>query len=59
MLSSVATDIFGKSGRNIMQAMLESKSLDEDLLSDLVLGKLRRLLLGGRTTRRFTACVCK
>ena len=41
MLSSVATDIFGKSGRNIMQAMLESKPLDEDLLSDLVLGKLR------------------
>lgn len=24
-----------------MQAMLQSKSLDEDLLSDLVLGKLR------------------
>lgn len=41
MLSSVATDIFGKSGMNIMKALLQSKSLDEELLSDLVLGKLR------------------
>ncbi len=41
MLSSVATDIFGKSGMNIMKALLQSKSLDEDLLSVLVLGKLR------------------
>ena len=41
MLSSVATDIFGKSGMNIMKALLQLKSLDEDLLSDLVLGKLR------------------
>lgn len=43
MLSSVATDIFGKSGMNIMKALLQSQSkpLDEELLSDLVLGKLR------------------
>ena len=43
MLSSVATDIFGKSGMNIMKALLQShsKPLDEELLSDLVLGKLR------------------
>jgi transposase len=41
MLSSVASDIFGKSGMNIMKALLQSKPLDEDLLSDLVLGKLR------------------
>lgn len=41
MLSSVATDIFGKSGMNILQALLSSKSFDEDLLSGLVLGKLR------------------
>lgn len=41
MLSSVATDIFGKSGMNIMHALLRSKSFDEDLLSNLVMGKLR------------------
>jgi len=41
MLSSVATNIFGKSGMNIMKALLQSKPLDEDLLSTLVLGKLR------------------
>ncbi|WP_242832527.1 IS110 family transposase [Desulfosporosinus orientis] len=41
MLSSVTTDIFGKSGMNIMKALLQSQPLDEDLLSDLVMGKLR------------------
>lgn len=41
MLSSVATDIFGKSGMNIMKALLQPQPLDEDLLSDLVMGKLR------------------
>jgi transposase len=41
MLSSVATDIFGKSGMNIMHALLQFEPLDEDLLSNLVLGKLR------------------
>lgn len=41
MLSSVATDIFGKSGRAIIEALIEGKDLDEQYLSTLVHGKLR------------------
>lgn len=41
MLSSVASDIFGKSGMNIIRAALNHTSFNEDVLSDLVLGKMR------------------
>lgn len=41
MLSSVATDIFGKSGMNIMNALLEFKDLDDDDVSNMVFGKLK------------------
>lgn len=41
MLSSVATDIFGKSGLNIIHLLLKNKPLHEDDLSDLVYGKLK------------------
>lgn len=41
MLSSVATDIFGKSVRNILEALLRYQDLDEDALSGIVLGKLK------------------
>lgn len=41
MLSSVASDIFGKSGMNIIRAALNHTAFDEEILSDLVLGKMR------------------
>jgi len=41
MLSSVATDIFGKSGMNIIEALIAGTELDEQALSTLVCGKLR------------------
>jgi transposase len=41
MLSSVATDIFGKSGMNIINALLDNTSFDDETVSSLVLGKLR------------------
>ena len=41
MLSSVATDIFGLSGRSIINALLDDQDLDEYSLSKLVHGKLR------------------
>jgi transposase len=41
MLSSVATDIFGKSGINIINALLQYQELDEEALSGIVLGKLK------------------
>lgn len=41
MLSSVATDIFGKSGINIINALLQYQELDEETLSAIVLGKLK------------------
>ena len=41
MLSSVATDIFGKSGINILNALLHYQELDEEALSGIVLGKLK------------------
>lgn len=41
MLSSVATDIFGRSGMAIINAILNDEDLDENSLSNLVHGKLR------------------
>lgn len=43
MLSSVATDTFGKSGRAIIDALLADKEMEltAELLQDLVFGKLR------------------
>jgi hypothetical protein len=41
MISSVATDIFGKSGRAIIDALIEGTDLDKQALSTLVHGKLR------------------
>lgn len=41
MLSSVASDIFGKSGMNIIHAALNHTTFDEEVLSDLVLGKMK------------------
>ena len=41
MLSSVATDIFGRSGMNIINALLQYQELDEQALSGIVLGKLK------------------
>ena len=41
MLSSVATDIFGKSGINIINALLQYQELDDEALSGIVLGKLK------------------
>lgn len=42
MLSSVATDIFGLSGMSIINAMLNDEDLNENSLSKLVHGKLRK-----------------
>lgn len=41
MISSVATDTFGKSGMAIMEALLNEQEITEDLLEIIVLGKLR------------------
>jgi transposase len=41
MLSSVATDIFGKSGMNIIRALFEGGEMDEETLSKMVYGKLK------------------
>jgi transposase len=41
MISSVATDTFGKSGIAIINALLSGEDLTEDLLQVIVLGKLR------------------
>ena len=41
MLSSVSTDIFGKSGMNIIHELFEDISMDEESLSKLVYGKLK------------------
>lgn len=41
MLSSVATDTFGKSGMAIINALLDDQELTEDMLRVIVLGKLR------------------
>jgi len=41
MISSVATDTFGKSGMNIIFALLAKEEITEDLLQLIVLGKLR------------------
>lgn len=41
MLSSVATDIFGKSGMNIIHALFEGGEMDEETLSKMVYGKLK------------------
>lgn len=41
MISSVATDTFGKSGMAIINALLADQELTEDILQVIVLGKLR------------------
>lgn len=41
MLSSVATDIFGKSGMNIINSLVLDEEMDKDTLSNLVYGKLK------------------
>lgn len=41
MISSVATDTFGKSGMAIMEALLNEQEITEELLDVIVLGKLR------------------
>lgn len=41
MISSVATDTFGKSGMNIINALLAEEEITEELLQSIVLGKLR------------------
>ncbi len=41
MISSVATDTFGKSGMNIIFALLAKEEITEDLLQLIVLKKLR------------------
>lgn len=57
MLSSVATDIFGKSGMAIIKALLEEKEFSEEVLATLTWGQLRNkipdlmLALQGRLTK--------
>jgi transposase len=55
-LSSVATDIFGKSGRAMIEALVAGER-DPDVLADLALGKMRpkRAALREALTGRFDA----